>query len=112
MIVPKGWGHEQIIVNTDAYCGKLLVFSEGRQASWHYHEKKDETFYLLSGNVQVLVGDDDDRTNATAVVMKIGDSLRLTPGKRHQVFAFMDSVIAEFSTHDDPADSIRVIKGD
>ena len=25
--VPKGWGHEKWIVNTDEYCGKLLMFN-------------------------------------------------------------------------------------
>ena len=45
-IVPKGWGYEKWIVNTDEYCGKLLHFIKGKKCSWHYHKLKDETFYL------------------------------------------------------------------
>ncbi|BCU98886.1 MAG: hypothetical protein CM15mV24_1110 [Bellamyvirus sp.] len=47
--VPKGWGYEKWIVNTEEYCGKLLFFNEGKRCSWHYHKLKDETFYLQSG---------------------------------------------------------------
>ena len=32
-IVPKGWGYEKWIVNTDEYCGKLLHFIKGKKCS-------------------------------------------------------------------------------
>ena len=57
--VPKGWGHEKWIVNTDEYCGKLLFFEEGKRCSWHYHKLKDETFYLQSGKLLLYYGDTD-----------------------------------------------------
>ena len=49
--VPKGWGYEKWIVNTEEYCGKLLFFNKGKRCSWHYHKIKDETFYLQSGSI-------------------------------------------------------------
>ena len=42
--VPKGWGYEKWIVNTDEYCGKLLFFNKGKRCSWHYHKIKE--YYL------------------------------------------------------------------
>ena len=30
--VPKGWGYEKWIVNTDEYCGKLLFFNKGKRS--------------------------------------------------------------------------------
>ena len=48
-IHPKGWGYEKWIVNKDEYCGKLLHIIKGMKCSWHYHQKKDETFYLQEG---------------------------------------------------------------
>ena len=48
-IVPKGWGYEKWICNTEEYCGKLLHFIKGKRCSWHYHVLKDETFYLEEG---------------------------------------------------------------
>ena len=50
-IVPKGWGYEKWIVNTEEYCGKLLHFIKGKRCSWHYHILKDETFYVQEGKL-------------------------------------------------------------
>ena len=55
--VPKGWGYEKWIVNTEEYCGKLLFLNEGKRCSWHYHKLKDETFYLQSGKILLYYGD-------------------------------------------------------
>jgi len=41
-IVPKGWGHEKIIHNSNGYCGKVLCFDKGKKCSYHYHKIKDE----------------------------------------------------------------------
>jgi hypothetical protein len=49
--VPKGWGFEKWIVNNEEYCGKLLYFVKGKRCSWHYHELKDEVFYIQSGKI-------------------------------------------------------------
>jgi quercetin dioxygenase-like cupin family protein len=62
--VPKGWGYEKWIVNTEEYCGKLLFFDEGKRCSWHYHNLKDETFYLQSGRILLYYGDSDDLAKA------------------------------------------------
>ena len=58
--VPKGWGYEKWIVNTEDYCGKLLYFEEGKRCSFHYHKSKDETFYLQSGKILLYYGDTDN----------------------------------------------------
>ena len=34
--VPKGWGYEKWIVNTDEYCGKLLFFNKGKRCCLLY----------------------------------------------------------------------------
>ena len=57
--VPKGWGYEDWIVNKPQYCGKLLFFKKGRGCSWHYHKKKDETFYVQSGRLLVIYSNND-----------------------------------------------------
>ena len=98
-IVPKVWGHEEWIVNS-TYCGKLLHLREGMRCSLHYHERKDETFYVLSGKVRLEVG-------AFAVTLNPGDSHHIPPGTRHRFSGIDDSVIVEFSTHDDD-DNVRL----
>ena len=59
-IHPKGWGYEKWIVNKDEYCGKLLHIIKGMKCSWHYHKKKDETFYLQEGKLLVKYSEEDD----------------------------------------------------
>ena len=111
-IVPKGWGYEKWIVNTELYCGKLLHIIKGNQCSWHYHMLKDETFYLQEGKLLVKYSDDDDRDNAKEMIMERGDKFHVYTGLRHQMFALEDSDLFEFSTEHFDSDSTRVIKGD
>ena len=111
---PKGWGWERTIVNTPQYCGKVLVFAMGRLCSWHYHDVKDECFLVVRGAVQVFYGPDDDpcSTRNTYVVLRAGRSLRIEPGTRHSMLALEDTEMVEFSTRDEPADSIKIERGD
>jgi mannose-6-phosphate isomerase-like protein (cupin superfamily) len=110
--VSKGWGFEQIIVNNEKYCGKILHFWKGKKCSWHFHRVKDETFYVSSGELEVTYGDSDNMLEAETIILKAGDSLHVPVGKRHQIKAIMETDMFEFSTHDKPEDSIKVIKGD
>ena len=54
-IVNKVWGKEVIIVNCDKYCGKILVLDGGYVSSTHCHKVKQETFYCLSGEIELWV---------------------------------------------------------
>ena len=109
---PKGWGYEYWIVNNENYCGKLLFFNKNKRCSWHYHKLKDETFYLQSGKLSVIYGDSDDMNQARLLLMTPGDSFHVYPGLRHQMIAFQDSELFEFSTQHFEEDSFRIIKGD
>ncbi len=110
--VPKGWGYEKWIVNTDEYCGKLLFFDEGKRCSWHYHNLKDETFYLQSGRILLYYGDSDDLAKANDCILEPGDKFHIYRGLRHQMIAVESSELFEFSTEHFDEDSYRVIKGD
>ena len=111
-IVPKGWGYEKWICNTEEYCGKLLHFIKGKRCSWHYHTLKDETFYLQEGKLHVWYSDEDNRDNAQEVILERGDKFHVYRGLRHQMFAIEDSDLFEFSTQHFDSDSTRVVKGD
>ena len=111
-IHPKGWGYEKWIVNKDEYCGKLLHIIKGMKCSWHYHEKKDETFYLQEGKLLVKYSEEDDIEKAVEVIMERGDKFHVYRGLRHQMFALEDSDLFEFSTQHFEDDSYRIIKGD
>ena len=111
-IVPKGWGYEKWIVNTEEYCGKLLHIVKGKKCSWHYHKLKDETFYLQRGQLLVRYSDDDDFQNSKTLIMMEGVKFHVYRGLRHQMFALQDSDLFEFSTQHFDSDSNRIIKGD
>lgn len=111
-IVPKGWGHEKWIVNNNKYCGKLLFFNKDKKCSWHYHEKKEETFYIHSGKLRLLYGYDDDIELADEIILRPGDKFEIPRKLRHQMFALEETEMYEFSTTHYEEDSYRVIKGD
>ena len=111
-IHPKGWGYEKWIVNKDEYCGKLLHIIKGMKCSWHYHQKKDETFYLQEGKLLVRYSQEDDIEKAVEVIMERGDKFHVYRGLRHQMFALEDSDLFEFSTQHFEDYSYRIIKGD
>ena len=111
-IVPKGWGYEKWIVNTDEYCGKLLHFIKGKKCSWHYHKLKDETFYLQEGKLLVKYSDNDNLDEANEVILERGDKFHVYRGLRHQMFAMEDTDMFEFSPQHFDSDSHRIVKGD
>ena len=69
--VPKGWGFEKWIVNCEEYCGKLLYFVKGRKCSWHYHELKDEVFYIQSGKILVRYSTNDQHNILILIVIEL-----------------------------------------
>ena len=110
--VKKGWGYEKWIVNKPEYCGKLLYFEKGKRCSWHYHEIKDEVFYVQSGKLLVKYGLDDDIEKAEEITLNKGDNFYIYTGLRHQMIALEPTELFEFSTEHFDEDSYRVIKGD
>lgn len=111
-LVPKGWGFEKWIVNNEEYCGKLLYFVKGKKCSWHYHIKKDETFYIQSGKIILKYGEDDDMAFAHEILLEKGDTFHVYRNLRHQMVALEDTELFEFSTQHFDDDSIRITPGD
>ena len=93
--VPKPWGHETIWAQTDSYVGKILHITAGHALSVQYHNVKDETVYLLSGNLIYRVWDGDTPRD---VDLQIGQAFRITPGTIHQMEAVTDCDVLEVST--------------
>lgn len=112
MYVPKGWGSELWLMNNDLYCGKILKFIKDKRCSYHYHKIKDETFYIQTGKLAVTYGMTDNINDACKRVLTNGETFHVPPNMRHSMFAVEDTVLFEFSTHHDDADSFRIIKGD
>lgn len=110
--VPKGWGYELWITNTEKYCGKLLHLIKGKKLSWHYHKIKDEVMYVQSGRIVITFGYDEDIEKAEVIHLTAGDSFHIPTGLIHRIEAIETSEVFEFSTQHFDEDSYRLIKGD
>jgi mannose-6-phosphate isomerase len=95
--VPKPWGHETIWARTDQYVGKILHIKARHLLSKQYHNVKDETVYLLSGELIYRIWEAEGDQPQT-VDLKIGDAYRVTPGTIHQMEAVTDCDVLEVST--------------
>ena len=95
LTVPKPWGHETIWAHTDNYVGKILHIKAGHALSVQYHNRKDETIHLLSGELiyRVKLG-----LTLEDVMLTRGQSFRITPGTVHQMEAVTDCDVLEAST--------------
>ena len=110
--VSKGWGYEKWIVNCPRYCGKILFLAKGKKCSWHYHQRKDEVFYVQKGAIEVYYSTGDSLETADKLVLIEGDKFHVPVRLRHQMVALKDTELFEFSTEHFDSDSIRLEKGD
>ena len=103
-VVPKPWGYEKIWARTDRYVGKILHINAGHALSVQYHNVKDETVYLLAGELRYWVDTQTAERRAPSaeglrdVRLKEGDSFRITPGTVHYMEAVSDCDVLEVST--------------
>jgi mannose-6-phosphate isomerase len=95
--VQKPWGHETIWAHTEQYVGKVLHIKAGHALSVQYHEQKDETIHLLSGEMIYRVGAAGQQ-EMQETTLKAGESFRNTPGTVHQMEAVTDCDVLEAST--------------
>ena len=93
--MPKPWGSETIWAVTDQYVGKVLHIKAGQALSLQYHNQKDETIHLLSGEMMYRVKIDGEIRD---VKLKAGESYRNEPGTVHQMEAVTDCEVLEAST--------------
>lgn len=96
-VVPKPWGHEIIWAHTDRYVGKVLHINAGHALSVQYHERKDETVYLLAGELIYWVKTDGEMRD---MKLEVGEAFRITPGTVHYMEAVSDCDVLEASTPD------------
>lgn len=93
--VPKPWGYELIWAISERYVGKLLHIKAGESLSLQYHEVKDETLYLTSGEILLTLRSGDDQRVRT---MRVGEAFHIPPRLIHRIEAVIDSDLMEVST--------------
>jgi mannose-6-phosphate isomerase-like protein (cupin superfamily) len=58
------------------YCGKFLFMFDGQRCPLHYHNIKDETFFIVRGDVEMEV---DGQTS----MLHQGEVFKMAPGMNH-----------------------------
>src|SRR5436853_443119 len=82
--VEKPWGHELIWARTDRYVGKILHIEAGHVLSLQYHNKKDESIYVLHGEIILRLQQGDTLIERR---MEEGEAFHIPPKTVHQVAA-------------------------
>lgn len=94
-VVPKPWGYELIFAKTDRYVGKILHINRGESLSLQYHEMKEETLYVVEGELRLTIEHDGDRRE---FALRKGEAFHIPPGMIHRMEALADTDVAEVST--------------
>ena len=84
-------GLTMLTVVNRGYCKKLLVSLPGQQHPEQYHNKKEETFHVLHGEVHISL-------NGEKRVCFPGEVINVEPGVRHAFVSPTGSVIEEISS--------------
>ena len=107
--VEKLWGSEEILVNGDRYCAKLLFIRGGFRSSLHYHLVKDETFIAWDGVTALEVANTDGTYEVRFLRARERDSVHLPPGVAHRFKAVtLTATILEVSTPHSDDDVVRI----
>ena len=104
-VVTKPWGKEVWLELNEVYSYKRIYLNAGERTSLQYHNFKVETNYIISGQAEIWL------ENEEGVIDKIpmgpDEYYTVRPPKKHRVVAVTDLIIQEVSSpHVD--DVIRV----
>jgi len=91
-------GIAAITVVNAGYCKRLLVVLPGQDHPEQWHEKKDETYHLLYGDLNVELDGAYSSHN-------VNDIVTIPHGVRHSFWSPKGAVIEEISSSYDPNDS-------
>ena len=93
--VNKPWGYEEIFAENSKYVGKILTILPNQRLSLQYHEKKDETIYVLEG--RLIVWHSEDPNDLTH--FEKGETFHVQPNTVHRFGSFINTCkLVEVST--------------
>lgn len=85
------WGAAILNCINREYCKKLIILLPGQKHPSHHHEKKEETFQVLYGDMKVRIGDEEKE-------LKAGDMLTVERKVNHDFSSRNGCVFEEVST--------------
>src|SRR3989344_4545217 len=95
--VEKPWGYELHFVEEDKpYMGKMLHINAGKRLSLQYHDKKQESWFLMSGQAKVIW--EDSNRNMVETRLESGKGYACQLGQKHRLTGITDCDVIEVST--------------
>lgn len=95
-VIEKPWGKEEVIEINERYMMKKLTMWKGHRCSLQYHKQKRETIYVLSGQLRIYFGPNQESLDSK--IFGAHESITLKPGVVHRMEAVDDSIYLEAST--------------
>ena len=93
----KPWGHELLWAQSNAYAAKVLHIHKGHKLSLQYHERKEETMFLYSGRMLLVL--EDEHGVLRDIHVGPGEAYHIPAGRRHRMVALEDCEVFEVSTN-------------
>jgi mannose-6-phosphate isomerase len=95
--IEKPWGYElHWTPDNLPYVGKVLHVSAGKRLSLQYHDKKQESWFLMSGRGKVIW--ENDKGELIETELQMGQGYTCALGQKHRLAGITDCDILEVST--------------
>ena len=95
--ITKPWGQEIIYTTPDLkYTFKQIQINDGARLSLQSHTEKVETFVLIEGQADLVLGPDVDHLETIHMEKKIGYNIPI--GTIHRMIGVKNAIILEAST--------------
>lgn len=95
--IEKPWGYEiHWVPENKPYMGKVLHINEGKRLSLQVHDKKQESWFILSGRAKVVW--DNDQGELIETELEEGKGYSCQIGQRHRLAGITDCDVLEVST--------------
>jgi len=91
--IEKAWGYTNLIFDNGFIHIYIANILKNKSCSKHYHEHKNNIFYLQSGLLKVIVWQEDG--SSMEHILEPGDSIDIRHKLKHQFFSLEDSVLIE-----------------
>ena len=95
-VVNKPWGREEWLNLDERGCYKRILITRGTKTSFQYHERKEETNYIVSGQAEFWL--ENDLGEIEKKTCGPGTFMTVKPPKKHRVIALTDLILLETST--------------
>lgn len=95
--IEKPWGYELILTSDNSpYTSKIMHIQAGKRLSLQIHDSKKETYYLASGQCNLIL--ENENGEMVTIPMEEGKGYTVISGQRHRHQAVTDCDIFEAST--------------